>query len=241
MTTTVYVLPDDMVPASQEWQYDDVTSASFSAITGFRRVSQTQRRRLLATLTYAHDGKTLGRIEALRDMLRGGANFVQVKWRPETLRDRGAAQTVAWSNDDPAAVAWSNGSAAAVTWSNSRSSRAVYAVDGRKITVRGFAAGQHVALAGELIRIAARDVFVRVIDTAHADASGNAVIRVQDASTVFVGDLLEFGAAMDVIAHPVSPISAARRANALHDPVTIELRQVFADEIGVYVTDAPWS
>jgi hypothetical protein len=239
-TTTVYVAPDDLTPAEQDWRYDDVTERSVSAISGYERISQTQRRRLLASLVYADNGRSIGRLEALRDFLRGGANCVQLKRCPDGVRNRPAPTAFIWKNGTDQTVTWRNGAAAAVTWQKGTSKRAIKAVGSYTITLPGFSSGELVAVAGELVELEPGQDYVRVIDTAYADSSGDAIVRVQ--RNVFtVGDLVTLSAAQSVIMRPTVPIEIPRNASGTHDPVAVQLRQVFTDELGEYVTVTPWS
>lgn len=237
----VYVVPDDLIPAIQDWQHDDVLNASFSGVTGFVRASQIQRRRLVATLTYAPKPRDLGRLEVLRDAIKNGLNYLQMTRRPVYFRQTASNPTVTWQNGSAAAVTWNNDDPAPVTFTSRGPARSIYAVDGQTYTVRGFEPGAIVCIAGELIeRLPASSWVARCIDTVTADASGVAVIPT-DGAQMRVGNLVQFGSGETVIMQSVAKITIPRSASGLDEPVTLQLRQVFTDEIGETTTINLWA
>lgn len=241
MASVIYTVPADLVPSIQDWTFDDVLNVSFSGVTGFQRSSQVQRRRLIATLTYPPKPRDLGRWEVLRDYIRNGANYLAMKRRPASARQSPTNPVASWLNGSAAAVTWQNATPAAVTWRSRGPARSIYAVIGKTYTVRGYTPGAVVCIAGELMeRQPAVGYVARCLDTVSADASGVAVIPT-DGSQMRVGNLVAFGAGEDVIMQLAEPIRIPRNASGIDDPVTVNLRQVFADEIGDTTTVDLWA
>jgi hypothetical protein len=226
--------------AVYEWTVEDPVSVSRSALTGRRYASAHARRRRLVTLSVParqKDDSGWRYMEAMKRILRGGANYVRLCERQVSRhvaaqgRDRGLAWTSGGED-----LAWTSG-AGALSWRYDLSFPALLSAVGAEPAVKltGLTAGVRYADAGERLAIGGH---VRTtLGPIVGDAAGACTVRLDEAFPA--GGQAIIGASETGIFEVLEMPRAARPVGQGYG-FDWSFREVFADEIGLHSERDPW-
>jgi hypothetical protein len=151
----VYAWPD-VAPREWRWSVDDPLSSSSSIITGRRYASQSERRRRVARLVISGSRSDWGgRMEAMKRLIQGGANYVRLWSRPMlyALPDAERVGDLLSWRTDVEVMSWTTAGREPMVWLTGRVIEVVLTtVDGLPAArLSGLPASQTVALPGEPI------------------------------------------------------------------------------------------
>lgn len=157
MTTPVYAWPP-VAPVSWDWTLSEPLEESLSLLTGRRYAAAGQRSRRVARLAVGGAADNFGGyMEALKRLLRGGANLVRLRnypmvWRriDPTIR---SAEPMLWTTGAEA-LAWQTGADNLAWFTGTVASGAITTVDGLPaITISGLPPNTRVGLVGEPVTV----------------------------------------------------------------------------------------
>lgn len=248
MTLTVYAWPP-AAPSSWEWSLVEPLELSRSLLTGRRYASAGQRARRVARLSVggARDNYG-GYMEALKRLLRGGANLVRLRNYPMTWERipfaTRAAEPMAWTTGAEN-LAWQTGTETLTWWTGTVVSGAITTVDGfPAIAVSGLPANTQVILPGEPLTVWPSFVALdytaaqarTALRAATTDANGQATIVLDQAVTITGRVDLGFETAVfEAVGLP-----RTMRTVGQQWAYDWEFVEVFADEVGGFTEVNPW-
>lgn len=249
MSLTVYAWPP-VAPVSWEWTLVEPMEVSRSLLTGRRYAAAGQRARRAARLAVGGaKGNFGGYMEALKRLLRGGANLVRLRnypmvWQRIPLDIRGAEPMV-WATAAEA-LAWQTGSAEALAWfSGTVATGAITTVDGLPaLTISGLPPNTLVGLPGEPVTVWASMVSLDYT-TAQArtllrrvTTDGNGVATAVIDSAVTNTGRVDLG--FETAAFEAVGLPRTQRTVGQQWAYDWDFVEVFADEAGGFTEVNPW-
>ena len=249
MTTPVYAWPP-VAPTSWEWSLVEPMETSRSLLTGRRYAAAGQRARRVARLSVGGIRDDFGGyMEALKRLLRGGANLVRLRnypmvWDTIPLEIR-AAEPMVWTTGAEN-LAWQTGSAAALTWfTGTVASGAITTVNGLPaITVTGLPPNTLVGLPGEPVTVwasmgsldyataQARALLRRVTSDANGIATAVIDRAVTNSGRVDLG--------FETAAFEANGLPRTMRTVGQQWVYDWDFTEVFPDEVGGFNERNPW-